>query len=404
MRNLLFKQFSWILLGRVIAAALQAATVVILARTLGPNQFGVLAAVLGVIIWLQAVADLGMSKLVVREWSDGCARGLVSGGLWVNSISTLILGTVLALAFILAGVFLEEVFFLMVPLALSAAGEKNADTWLGIAVADGDTHLNSINLVSRRALALAVFLLLTSIEVAPLLAYSLAVAAAALFSVVFAHRHVSKLVMTERESLRTTLGVARPYWVNTLAVQMRNLDAGIVGILASPGVAGYYASASKLTSPLRMLPTSLAVVILPHAARTRKDSARTIAKLVLLSGTLVGIIYISLIFIVPWIVPIILGSEFQKSIVPLQIVLAGLVFAAFTSLFGAVLQGRGFPRQVAGTSVWTTIFLLISLLALTPIWGAVGAAFSLAISFVLEALALAVFFVFKVLRKESSGE
>src|SRR5699024_7449831 len=139
-------------------------------------------------------------------------------------------------------------------------------------------------------------------------------------------------VVAEREPLRAVLDLARPYWINTLAVQLRNLDAGIVGAMASPGVAGYYASASKLTSPLRMLPTSLAVVILPHAARTRRDSAKTIANLVLLSGALVGIIYISLIFLVPWLVPIFLGSEYQPSIVPLQIVLMGLVFAAFTSL------------------------------------------------------------------------
>lgn len=74
MKNRLFKQFSWILLGRVVAAALQAATVVILARLLGPLQFGVLAAVLGIIIWLQAVADLGMAKLVVRERSVGSSQ------------------------------------------------------------------------------------------------------------------------------------------------------------------------------------------------------------------------------------------------------------------------------------------------------------------------------------------
>lgn len=402
MKNRLFMQFSWILMGRVIAAALQAATVILLARLLGPHQFGILAAVLGIIIWLQAVADLGMAKLVVRERSDGTSTGLVSGGLWVNSRSTLILGLALTLSFLIAAIFLDAAFYLMLPLAISAASEKNADTWLGVAIADGDTHLNSINLVCRRALALAGFVLLTSIEVAPMLAYSVAVAVAALCSVVFARRHVSKLGLSERELLRSTLEAARPFWINTLAVQLRNLDAVFVGFLASPLVAGYYASASKLTSPLRMLPTSMAVVILPHAARTRKDSARKVAKLVLLSGTFVGTIYVSLIFVVPWIVPIILGDEYESSIVPLQIVLVGLVFAAFTSLFGAVLQGRGFPQLVASASVGTTIYLLFALLVLTPLGGAVGAASALATSFALESIALAVFLVIKILRKASS--
>lgn len=404
MKNRLFMQFSWILMGRVIAAAIQAVTVIILARFLGPHQFGVLAAVLGIIIWLQAVADLGMAKLVVRERSAGTSTGLVSGGLWLNSRSTLILGLALTLAFLGAATFLDEAFYLMMPLAISAASEKNADTWLGVAIADGDTHLNSLNLVCRRALALAGFLLLTSIEVAPMLAYSVAVAVAALCSVVFAHRHVSKLEISEREPLRNTLDAARPFWINTLAVQLRNLDAVFVGVLASPVVAGYYASASKLSSPLRMIPTSLALVILPHAARTRKDSARKVARLVLLSGTLAGTIYASLVFIVPWIVPIVLGDEYESSIVPLQIVLVGLVFAAFTSLFGAVLQGRGFPQLVASASVGTTIYLLIALLVLTPLGGAAGAAFALATSFALESIALGMFLVIKILRKASSAD
>src|SRR5699024_12052774 len=122
-----------------------------------------------------AVADLGMAKLVVRERSAGTSTGLVSGGLWLNSRSTLILGLALTLAFLGAATFLDEAFYLMMPLAISAASEKNADTWLGVAIADGDTHLNSLNLVCRRALALAGFLLLTSIEVAAMLAYSVAV-------------------------------------------------------------------------------------------------------------------------------------------------------------------------------------------------------------------------------------
>jgi O-antigen/teichoic acid export membrane protein len=398
-KNKLFAQFSWVLIGRVVAAILQAATVAVLARELGPHQFGTLAAVLGVIIWFQAVSDLGMSKLVVKERATSGSDSLVAGGLWVNSRSTILLGIILGIGFTGAGLTLDHNFLLMAPLAISAAGEKNADTWLGVAIADGDTHLNSINLVSRRSLALFGFLGMHYMGIETLFSYSIAAAFAALISVAFARRHVSGIVTSQRDSVSNVLASARPFWKNTLAVQLRNLDAGIVGMVTNAGVAGYYATASRLSGPLRMLPTSLAIVILPQAARTRNEPTPSIVRIVLLAGSAVGCIYISLIVTIPWLLPLVFGKAYLPAIVPLQIVLAGLVFAGFTSLFGAVLQGRGFPQEVATISVITTFYLLLALVVLTTAGGAVGAAAALATSFAIEAIALGVIFRFRILSK-----
>lgn len=403
MRRRLTEQFSWILLGRVIAAALQAVILAILARSLGPQQFGVVAATLGVIILLQAMADLGMGKLVVRERSAGDSETLLAGGLWINARSSLVLCLALAIGFLSLGLFIDHAFLLMLPLAVSAAGEKNADTWLGVAIADGDTHLNSINLVSRRTIALVSFLILNYFGFPPILSYSVSVALAALGSVIFARRHVSRLALPVRASISHTIGAAQPYWINTLAVQFRNLDAGIVGIVASPVAAGFYATASKLSSPLRMLPTSLAVVILPHAARTRHRSAYSILRLVFFAGALVGLVYVLLVFFVPWGLPVLLGEAYRPAVVPLQIVLVGLIFAAFTSLFGAAMQGRGLSKSVAAVSVSSTIYLLLALVIFTGVSGSTGAAIALATSYMLESIALGVCFSFKALRKENNG-
>lgn len=400
MNKKLSLQFSWILLGRVLAAGLQATILAVLARALGPQQFGVLAAILGVIILLQAASDLGMGKLIVRERSAGDSEDLLAGGLWVNSISSTILGLILALVFVGAALTIDKSFFLMLPLAISAAGEKNADAWLGVAIADGDTHLNSINLVGRRALSLIIFMGLSHFEVSPLLSYSIAVAISALASVMFARQHVSKIVLSKEISIKLTLLAARPYWVNTLAVQFRNLDSAIVGIVASPAAAGFYATAAKLSSPLRMLPTSLAVVILPHAARTRNESAGSLAKIAFASGSIVGVLYILIALLVPWALPLLLGDSYLPAVTPLQIVLIGLVFASFSSLFEAALQGRGYPRMVAISSVLTTLYLLTTMVTFTTISGAIGSAVALATSYAFESIVLGGCFTLKALRKE----
>lgn len=400
MASQLASQFSWVLFGRVLAAAIQAGLVIVLARALGPTEFGILSAVLGVTIVLQAVADLGLAKMILRERADGSLPQLVAGGLWLNSVSTRILGGIVGIGLLLLGLIVNSVYLLMIPLAISVAGEKNADTWLGIALADGDAKLNTINLVSRRAASLLLFIVISKLGLNPMLAYSVSVAAAAVGSVLFAKSVVGDALRGERTPLKTTLKVARPYWANTLSSQLRNLDVAIVGSVAAANTAGFYATAARLSGPLRMLPTSLGVVLLPRAAQVKGGSIKPIVKILAVTGPLFAFMYLALAFVVPWLVELALGGEYEPVVLPLQIVLFGLVFAAISSLVEPVLQGVGLQKSVAFVSVVTTFYILICMALLTAWNGEVGAAIALASGFVIESLGLLVVAMFQLPRRK----
>lgn len=380
-------QFSWLISGRIIAAGIQAVTLIFVARALGPADFGLFNAVLGIMIVMQAISDLGVGKLLVRERSSGERPELVAGGIRLNARSSAVLGIVLGIGLATLGFASDQRFLLMLPLAVSVAGEKNADTWLGIAIADGDVRYSTMILVARRACALAIFLLLSSTPFPAIVNYSSAMACAAVGSVVFARRLISPRVKTMPAMAKVTIRAAVPYWVNTFAVQLRNLDTAIVTAVAGAGAAGFYSTASRLTTPLRMLPNSFAVVMLPHATRTQTQSIRTVLVRVGIFVSITGAMYLLLAVLIPWVIPL-LGEAYRPATVPLQIVLVGLVFAGLTSLLGAVMQGRGMQKSVAMVSVGSTVYTLVALWALAHFLGAIGAALGLATGFALEAIAL----------------
>ena len=148
--------FAWLTTGRLAAAALQAVTFGALAVLVGPSELGVVGSVVAALTVLQAVWDLGLSTYLVRTRAEAPDDGRVRSAVVLNRLTT---GPLLASAavagwlvlVVLGGGSLAPVL----PLAVWAAAERNAETVAGIAIADGRAPLATANLVVRRAVAAA---------------------------------------------------------------------------------------------------------------------------------------------------------------------------------------------------------------------------------------------------------
>lgn len=388
MKSKFLHQFSWLLLGRVIAAFLQALIIILLARAVAPSEFGLLMSVVGISIVLQAVADLGISKLVVRERSRDKDSRYIAAGLRLNTQSALLLWFIGSVLLILFGVFVDPFFIYLVPLAISTANEKVADTWLGIAIADGDVWLNSLNLVGRRTIAILLFVLLNLSIIPSALAYTSSLAAASLVSMLFAFRHIRNRFGRDRKSLSELIKAAFPFWTNTLASQLRNLDTALVSAIAGPLESGFYATAARSTSPLKMLPDSIATILLPLATRQRHRSLLPMILGIILITVVLALFYVGLAILMPRVVPAVLGTAYFSAVQPMQIVLVGLIFSGLSSLVSALMQGRDMQNQVAWVSIATTGVILLSIVVLTFTSGAIGAAIGLTIGLVIQSFSL----------------
>jgi O-antigen/teichoic acid export membrane protein len=242
-------------------------------------------------------------------------------------------------------------------------------------------------LVLRRGGALLFLLLAAFLNINPLLGFTSGLAASSVLSAYLVVRRNKPTVSTERTCrARELIGLARPYWINSLGTQARNLDALVVAMILNPVSAGYYGAASRLTTPLRIIPTSFASVLMPAASRSSLENKRSLIKVTAKMAGFTSLLYLALAVLLPFVVPVLLGNEFDEAIPVIQIVCGGLVFAAVASQFNALMQGWGYVRAVASISSATTVICLGGIALLSPILGVNGAGLALAFSYAIQVL------------------
>lgn len=385
------KQFTWVISSRVLAAVIQAVTVVAVARSLGPADFGLLMAVISFTIVGIAVSDLGMQKLIVAERARDKRSLTLNSALRLNTAASALLALVTASTLSILGLLIDRQFFLLIPLAVSSAAEKISDTRLGVPIADGNVRPSSTNLVVRRLISLSLFLIFTIAGVTAMLSYTAALAIAALASVIYARFAISNLVHNTRSSndLGKTLRAGRSYWINTLFSQLRTVDVPIVSMLSGPTQAGLYASSARLTSPITMLTNSAAIIILPHSFGLANHNRRVFVNRLLTAALILAVLHLLFISLVPFAIPIVLGESYGGAIIPLQIAIAGLVFFNLSTLLVPYLQGSGFEREVAFCTVSATSLAVVLVAGLAYLAGAMGASIGMAVAQVVEAAVLA---------------
>lgn len=381
------RQFAWLFSSRLLGALLQAATFALAARLAGPAEFGVLAATVGVLMAASALADFGVGAYLTRTRAATPDSPHLRGAIAINEWSAAGVGAAAVALLIGLGTQVDIVFLYLAPLGLWIAAEKLCDGLLSLAIADGDTQENTISVLLRRGLALGGFvgglMLLDSVS----LAYSVAAAVASVIGAVAVELRLRARLPKGRAPMRSVLSRSWPFWINTAATQARNLDASAVALFASPAIAGLYALPSRLTSPLRMIPTTLAQVALPSAARQNAKVFKELLRALAVVMSVMAIVLGTVAALAP-LMPILLGSAYEPAIVPLQILCAGLLFASLVSFMNSILQGHDRELRVALMAVVTTVYALVAVAVGAGIAGVIGATIGLSSSFLVQALLL----------------
>lgn len=390
-RRRVVRQFAWVSGGRVVAAVLQALVLALVARSVTPAEFGVLGIFLGLAAVAQTAVDMGVGTFIIRERAARPDSGEIAVAMRFNNYSSSLLSVLCAIALVLLGALVSPIWWFLLPLAVWIGAERNADARISIALADGDAKINVTNLVGRRLLAVLILLVLVGVGLDGLLAYAVALAIAALISSIYANGYVRRRVApASSSSYRAVLARSRAFWIHSLATQARNLDVPIVGSVAGATAAGYYSAGSRLTNPLRILPYSLASVLLPEATRAFR-AGRSLKPSLGLAGIMVAgvsLLYVVLIPLTPWLVDVVLGVAYSGSVVVIQIVLAGMPFAAGVSLAHALLQALGRKSLVAASSTMFTASTLVAVFLAAVVAGAVGAAIALSAATAVQCLYL----------------
>ncbi|STX04935.1 lipopolysaccharide biosynthesis protein [Kocuria rosea] len=386
-----FQKFAWLVISRLVAALLQAASLIVVARNAGPEIFGVMAAFMGLVIVLQTVFDCGLFTFITRLRASEPESPTVTRALKTYKyigLGLCVILTALAISLSMAG---EMPWWTLMPLAFAGWLERQGDVRLTVALADGEVWKSSATLVIRRSITLGLLVAFGMTAVSPVLAFGTASLVASVVSLGLSY----KLVVLRTEAgkisiveVRQILRTSRPFWINSIGVQIRNIDVVLVGAVAGSVVAGLYGAIARSLNPLMLLASSMASVLLPMAVKADRKGGRSLVVPVVLLMCFIAFVHIIGAIFADKYVPLLFGVEFLPAVGGFRIVLIGLIFASFSSIQTALLQARGREILVGRVSLVTSALALGGIAIGAYQGGVLGATIGLTISYVAQSLML----------------
>jgi len=161
------------------------------------------------------------------------------------------------------------------------------------------------------------------------------------------------------------------------------LDILMLKKLSTLEEVGFYSLAMQIAEQLWHIPYAIESIVLSRSANTTDDKFvhRTVASIFrvsLLVGLLSGLV---IFFIAPFLVPLVFGQAFVKSVAMIQVVLPGILILVGFRILNSRLTGMGKPQIAIYTFMPALVINFILNLFLIPRFGGIGAAWSTNVSY-----------------------
>ena len=381
----------------LVEKAVALVQLLILARLLNPEAFGVFALAMALVIAGSVFTSLGTERILIQRASlnDGFV-----GSAWLTEIGR---GALVSTAcFLLAPLYaewmrapeLENVLYLLMLIPFFASLQTPALT-----IAERDLKFGKV--VSFQIASSAIQLLILSglAYVYPNV-YALAIG----FTVMALVRSVlswfwfgvSILPSYTKKYVIELFGLGKHYFVIALGgYAMTQGDTLIVGNILGAVVLGYYVMAYQISQwPVDILGRIVGRVAFPVFSRLQEDTSR-------LNRAFDQVLQIQLLFLVPvvvalflfspLIIPVLLGSAYTPSIVILQAMILIIVGRGMSHLLDPFIIGAGYVSFASKVKIFETSVFLISVWYGVHNFGVEGAAIGAGMGYLFAALVRIVF-------------
>lgn len=368
-------QFASILSARILANVLQAINVIVLARAVAPAEIGMTSAIIGFCMVLFTITDFGLSTLISKSYARE-DHVMVASALRWTTITTWVFG----LGALGVGVGLSAIGLIpmaMTALILSVAIDRCVEYRLSVPIAAESKAVPASSILLRRGVQFIVFIGFVLGGVAALWAYGLAQLTGALVGYLQSTYFLRSRVVKVRTRLpwRTVLKNSYAFFVNSVTAQVFTLDTFLVSVFSGTHSAGLYAAASRVTSPLILIPGTLASTVLPPAARATASQARRVAvRLTLLLPAILLVAGPIGYFVAEPLCRLLYGDEYRAAGLTLTVLFIGIPFAVLAAALGAILQAQGEEQFVAKVGVGFAVAFVSGIGVGGSLYGSVGAA------------------------------
>lgn len=377
---------------------------ILLARYLGPEGRGIVAAIMVYPLMVNTLCQLGIRQATVVEVGrKRFGEEAIAGAVFALYLLTTTLGLVTcAIAFFVvddAEFSLPMIAIAMasIPFSLISAyaggyflgkqqiGNFNLTRWLNALLQVGAV------LIFVVWLGLGIPGALASMVIAPV--------CGACYLIIRVRRQVKLRLIWD---FRIIGALTRLGSVYALALFLNSLNYRIDYImlqtLADKAAIGNYAIAVGLAEQLWQIPTILGVVIFARSANSRNGAAfsRKVEK-VFIGSLIIGVVIAAIFtFAMPTVLPLIYGAEFTPAVSLLQLLMPGIVLMTGYKILGFDMAGKGKPWPAVYSSLPCLVINIALNYILIPSYGADGAAIASTISYTFMSL----FFIY-LYRKSS---
>lgn len=332
-----FANFGYLSLLQVAGYVFPLFSMPYLARVIGADGFGKIAFASAIVVWIQTISDWGFNLTATRDVAQNrdnkeLVSRIFSNVLWARSVLTLLSGIILLLVVLLVPYLRENadiifVTFLLVP------GYILFPEWFFQAI-EKMKYTTFFNLFLKLVFTVAVFVFIHKREdylMQPLLTTIgyLLCGIGALY-LIFKKWGFS-LYKPQWGEIFKTIRNSTDVFINNLMPNLYNsFSVMLLGFFGGSTANGIYDGGNRFPSIFYQFQSVLSRAFYPFLSR-RPDKHSFYAKLNIVSALVGSVI---LVLISPLIIKIMLGDEFEKSVVVMQILSFSVVFLAMGYTYG----------------------------------------------------------------------
>lgn len=357
----------------------------IIARSIGVEGTGKYFFALSFTTVFVVFVDLGFTNVLVREAAK--AKGRIQEFFSVILGTKLILGIVTYIsAFVtirLMGYPIETRYMVYLS-AVTMLFDSFHLTFYGVLRAIGELKYEAISITVSQFITLvlgSIFLYFDFPLIYLILAFTIPSALNVLYAgTVLRYKHdISLIPVYNRESFRHLAGITVPFALAAILARFYSyFDSILLSRLAGDAAVGWYSIPYKITYAFQFIPLALVAALYPRFSEYYEHKKEKLAFLYQ-----EGIKYL-LLFVCPIAVGIsvlardivlqVYSADYLPSILPLQILMAGLVFSFVSFPVGAFLNACNRQKMQTGIVALVLAVNVVLNVMLIPVYGIVGAA------------------------------
>jgi len=396
LKSKLITEISWSIAAKVVAFFCFYGTNIFLARYLGVEDFGFWSFFFSFLSIALILSQLGIgsaARYFVAKYNDSEFIHSV----WASSFKLRIKTTTafcivyLLVAYPLALLFdkpsLLQLIILSTPLIFfSGIVEYLKNVSAGLHTLKTNFFITSMEYGLKLILVIT-FLLIAKSMISIVSAYTLSLIIVAMVGYFLTKKNIVYIGnKTKRDFTVDLVNYAKMVFLIHISVTVSfEIDTLMIGILNNNAEVGIYAGAKQLVIYLPQISVAISMGTMPLFAKLNDENKHQLRRLfrtlMYLNALLFGLLGIGLFVFADWLVPFVLGEEYQSASTVLKLLIPFLITISFVPFIDVFLDYQGQVKRRTVNYMMALLLNVVLNILLIPKYGAIGAAYATSLSF-----------------------